>query len=47
LRHTFASVGISAPSRAAAEAFAAADPAVAAGLLGFEVLSPNESPIPK
>jgi predicted alpha/beta superfamily hydrolase/uncharacterized protein YciI len=45
--HTFASVGISAPSRAAAEAFAAADPAVAAGLLEFEVLSLNESPIAK
>lgn len=45
--HTFASVGISAPSRAAAEAFAAADPAVVAGLLGFEVLSLSEPPSPQ
>jgi predicted alpha/beta superfamily hydrolase/uncharacterized protein YciI len=42
--HTFASIGITAPSRAAAEAFAAADPAVAAGMLGFEVLGLNELP---
>jgi uncharacterized protein len=45
--HTFATIAISAPSRAAAEAFAAADPAVAAGLLRFEVLSLNESPSSK
>jgi uncharacterized protein YciI len=45
--HTFATVGMSAPSRAAVEAYAAADPAVAAGLLGFEVLSLNETPTPQ
>lgn len=42
--NTFASIAMSAPSRAAAVAFAASDPAVAAGLLGFEVLSMNEAP---
>ena len=42
--HAFATIALSAPSRKEAEAIAAADPAVAAGLLAFEVLSLNDAP---